>query len=56
MKGKLKENHFTADGALYKGDKVTIHILNQIPNTYQVESQDGKLFVVPQDKISLDKK
>ena len=41
MKGKLKEDHFTADGALYKGDKVTIHVLNQIPNTYQVETKSG---------------
>tara|TARA_B100001248_G_C27135060_1_gene341858 strand:- start:340 stop:510 length:171 start_codon:yes stop_codon:yes gene_type:complete len=56
MKGKLKEDHFTADGALYKGDKVTIHVLNQIPNTYQVETKDGKLYTVPQDKIMLDKK
>ena len=30
MKGKLKENYFTADGALYKGDQVTIHTIDQI--------------------------
>ena len=56
MKGKLKEDHYTADGALYKGDKVTIHVLNQIPNTYQVETKDGKLYTVPQEKIKLDDK
>ena len=56
MKGKLKEDHFTAVGALYKGYKVTIHVLNQIPNTYQVETKDGKLYTVPQDKIMLDNK
>ncbi len=56
MKGQLKENHFTADGALYKGDEVTIHTLNQIPKTYQVETKDGKLYTVPQKVIiTLDK-
>ena len=55
MKGIVKENYYTADGALYRGDEVTIHVLNQIPKTYQVETKDGKLYTVPQDKISLDK-
>ena len=27
MKGKLKEDHHTADGALYKGDIVTINTM-----------------------------
>ena len=56
MKGKLKENHFTADGALYEGDKVTIHTMDQITNKYRVETKDGKLYTVTQDKIVLDKK
>tara|TARA_B100000287_G_C20471646_1_gene717496 strand:- start:122 stop:292 length:171 start_codon:yes stop_codon:yes gene_type:complete len=54
-KGKLKENHFTADGALYKGDQVTIHTMDQITNVFRVETKDGKLYTVPQKKISLDK-
>ena len=56
MKGRLKENYFSADGALYKGDKVTIHTIDQISNKFRVESRDGKLYSVPQDKIVLDKK
>ena len=56
MKGKLKENHFTADGALYENDTVTIHTIDQLSKSYRVESQDGKLYTVPQDKIMLDKK
>ena len=56
MKGKLKENYFTADGALYEGDTVTIHTMDHISNIYRVESKDGKLYTVPQDKIMLDKK
>ena len=56
MKGTLKENHFSADGALYEGDRVTIHTIDQISNKFRVESQDGKLYSVPQDKIILDKK
>ena len=56
MKGKLKENHFSADGALYKDDQVTIHTIDQISKSYRVESKDGKLYTVPQDKITLDKK
>ena len=55
MKGILKENHFTADGALYKGDQVTIHTIDQVKYNFRVESKDGKLYIVPQDKISLDK-
>ena len=53
MKGIVKENYYTADGALYRGDEVTIHVLNQIPKTYQVETKDGKLYTIPQDKICL---
>ena len=56
MKGKLKENHFTADGALYKDDKVTIHTIDKLTKKFRVESRDGKLYSVPQDKITLDKK
>ena len=56
MKGKLKENYFSADGALYKGDQVTIHTIDQTSKKFRVESQDGKLYSVPQDKIMLDKK
>ena len=55
MKGILKENHFTADGALYKGDQVTIHTIDQFKDNFSVESKYGKLYIVPQDKISLDK-
>ena len=55
MKGILKENHFTADGALYKGDQVTIQTIDQVKDNFRVESKDGKLYIVPQDKISLDK-
>ena len=55
MKGKLKENDFTADGALYKGDQVTVHTIDQVKDNLRVESKDGKLYIVPQNKISLDK-
>ena len=55
MKGKLKENYFSADGALYKDDQVTIHTIDQLSKSYRVESKDGKLYSVPQDKIMLDK-
>ena len=54
-KGKLKENHITADGALYANDEVTIHTIDQISKSYRVESKDGKLYTVPQKKILLDK-
>ena len=56
MKGTLKENYFSADGALYKDDQVTIHTIDQITKKFRVESKDGKLYSVPQDKIILDKK
>ena len=56
MKGRLKENYFSADGALYKDDQVTIHTIDQISKKFRVESKDGKLYSVPQDKIVLDKK
>ena len=55
MKGTLKENYFTADGALYEGDSVTIHTIDQISNNFKVETKDGKLYTVPQNKILLDK-
>ena len=43
-----------ADGALYKDDQVTIQTIYR--RFYRVESKDGKLYTVPQDKIMLDKK
>ena len=45
MKGKLKENHFTADGALYKGDKVTIE--HERDGQARVLNAMGQIFVVP---------
>ena len=42
MKGRLKENYFSADGALYKDDQVTIHTIDQISKKFRVESKDGK--------------
>ena len=53
---KLVKDYFSVDGALYKDDKITIHTIDQISNSYRVESKDGKLYTVPQDKIILDKK
>ena len=55
MKGKLKEDYHTADGALYKDDIITIQTIDQISNTYRVETKLGKIFSVPQNKILLDK-
>ena len=56
MKGKLKEDHHTADGALYKGDVVTINtITNGIGkvDTYRVETKLGKIYTIEQNKIIL---
>ena len=55
MKGIVKEDHHTADGALYKGDQVTVQTIDQVGNFYRVETKLGKIFSVPQDKILLDK-
>ena len=55
MKGRLKENYFLLMITLYKDDHVTIHTIDQISNKFRVESKDGKLYTVPQDKIVLDK-
>ena len=55
MKGIVKEDHHTADGALYKDDIITIQTIDQISNTYRVETKLGKIFSVPQNKILLDK-
>ena len=55
MKGIVKKDHHTADGALYKGDQVTIHTMDQVGNFYRVETKLGKIFSIPQDKILLDK-
>ena len=51
MKGKIKEDVFTSDGALYKGDVVIVNMIDQITNTYQVETKLGKLFTVKQSKV-----
>ena len=53
MKAKVKEDVFTSDGALYKGDIVIVNTIDQIANIYQVETKLGKLFTVKQDKVEL---
>tara|TARA_B100000287_G_scaffold399385_1_gene417610 strand:- start:580 stop:756 length:177 start_codon:yes stop_codon:yes gene_type:complete len=53
MKGKMKEDVFTSDGALYKGDVVIINVLDQLSKTYQVETKIGKLFTIKQNKVEL---
>ena len=53
MKGRLTEDHHTADGALYKDDVVTIHTIDQSLDIYRVETKLGKIFSVPQNKIKL---
>lgn len=53
MKAKVKEDVFTSDGALYKGDIVIVNTIDQISNIYQVETKLGKLFTVKQDKVEL---
>ena len=55
MKGKIKEDVFTSDGALYKGDVVIVNMIDQITNIYQVETKLGKLFTVKQSKVELIK-
>ena len=55
MKGRLTEDHHTADGALYKDDVVTIHTIDRSLDIYRVETKLGKIFSVPQNKIMLDK-
>ena len=56
MKGKLREDHHTADGTLYKGDSVIINTIDQVTKNYRVETKLGKIYTVPQGKILLDKK
>ena len=56
MKGIIKEDVFTSDGALYKGDQVMVHTMDQITNMFRIETKLGKIFMVPQSKIVLDKK
>jgi len=51
MKGIIKEDVFTSDGALYKGDEVIVNVIDQISKTYQVETKLGKLFTVKQNKV-----
>ena len=46
MKGKLKEDHHTVDGALYKDDVVTIQDINQTNSTYRVETKLGKIYTI----------
>ena len=55
MKGIIKEDVFTSDGALYKGDVVIVNMIDQITNTYQVETKLGKLFTVKQSKVETKK-
>jgi|TARA_B100000214_G_scaffold343513_1_gene292057 hypothetical protein len=55
MKGKIKEDVFTSDGALYKGDVVIVNMIDQLSNIYQVETKLGKLFTVKQSKVELIK-
>ncbi len=55
MKGKIKKDVFTSDGALYKGDIVIVNTINQINNTYQIETKLGKLFSVKQSNVELEK-
>ena len=49
----MKEDVFTSDGALYKGDVVIINVLDQLSKTYQVETKIGKLFTIKQNKVEL---
>ena len=51
MKGIIKEDVFTSDGALYKGDVVIVNMIDQISRTYHVETKLGKLFTVKQSKV-----
>lgn len=55
MKGKIKKDVFTSNGALYKGDIVIINTIDQISNIYQVETKLGKLFTIKQNKVELIK-
>ena len=55
MKGKIKKDVFTSDGALYKGDIVIVNTINKINNTYQIETKLGKLFSVKQSNVELEK-
>ena len=55
MKGKIKKDVFTSNGALYKGDIVIINTIDQISNIYQVETKLGKLFTIKQSKVELIK-
>ena len=51
MKGIIKEDVFTSDGAIYKGDVVIVNMIDQLSNIYQVETKLGKLFTVKQSKV-----
>ncbi len=53
MKGLIVENHYTADGALYQGDEVSVFTFNQQSKTYRVETKDGKLYTVPKKVLKL---
>jgi len=53
MKGIVKKNHHTADGALYKDDIVTIQDINQSNSTFRVETKLGKIYTVDYKIIKL---
>jgi len=53
MRGKLKEDHHTVDGALYSDDIVIIHTIDNISDIYRVETKLGKKFSIPQSKIKI---
>ena len=53
MKGKLKEDYHTADGALYKDDVVTRQDINQSKSTFRVETKLGKIYTIDYKKIKL---
>ena len=53
MKGRLTEDHHTADGALYKDDVVTIQDINQSNSTFRVETKLGKIYTVDYKIIKL---
>ena len=53
MKGRLTEDHFTPDGALYRGDIVTIQSTEQVTESYRVQTRLGKILSVPQSKVRI---
>ena len=53
MRGRLTEDHFTPDGALYRGDIVTIQSTEQVTASYRVQTRLGKILSVPQNKVRI---